>query len=1060
MEDGSVTIVVNSDEEQAKKGLEDVEEAAKDAGKGLEEMGDGAKDAEKGLDAVDVAAGNLINDGLNKLLGSLQNMAGEFLALAESTREYREDMAKLTTAFKDGGSSTETAKSVYKDFYKILGESDRSVEAANHLAELTRNEKELSQWGTIAAGVTAKFGDSLPIEGLTEAANETAKVGEVTGPLADALNWAGISEDAFNEKLAKCNSEQERATLITETLNEKYSAAAAEYNELTKSTQDARLATAEMEEAQAAIGEKLEPLTTAWTNLKTKAFEALVPVVEKVVGAFQAIQTWMEENPEKAEIIKAVILALAVAIGVLATALAISNLIHLVTAAFTALNVAMLANPVVWIVAALAALVAAFIYLWNNCEAFRNFWIDLWDKIVAEVGPVWEDIKAIFALAWEYIKAIWDYVKPYFLAIWEAIKTYFMVAKEVLSGYFYAAWEAIKFVWDYVTDYFALIWKTIKTIFSVVKDVLSGNFGDAWAKIKGIFSDWKNFFVEKFNALVGVFADIKAKFIEIGENVVAGVKEGIKNAWANLKEWFSGLFGDLKEIAKKILGIHSPSKEFAWIGEMTTEGLAKGIEHGGKKAVEAVRKVGAEMVKEGQKSAEKQVKALEAELDALADLREAKNEKISELDRKKNAKQVKALETEIKTIDKQRKLLQKELETAKERERIMSSFASTYEKQLSEIAKLEEDYATQHQGIFDRLKTDSAKALEDYQTTFASRVNSIRDSLGLFDAVEKKEAASGAKMTGALRSQVSELEKYNTALETLFNRSGVSASFYEEFSQLGVDYLPQLEAINKMTDEQLAEYVSLWEKKTALASEAATKELAGERARLDVELVQLRNDALREADILKTEYNGKMLELLGEISAGMLTAGNAGIEALGETITGYVETGAALMEGVAEGMESKQAEIIQQAVSAVRKAISAAKAEAGIHSPSTVAKEEIGANLALGVAEGWEDKLSKLRGSMASGMSGITDSIRETVNAENARYGFSRGAADTGFTELARAVNVQTAGINSLASAQRGGSMRPVVLMLGKRELGRAVVDVSGAETVRVGTKLTGGANA
>ena len=87
----------------------------------------------------------------------------------------------------------------------------------------------MSEWTTICEGVYATFGDSIPIEGLTEAANETAKVGQVTGTLADALNWAGISEDAFNEKLAACNTEAEREKLIRETLNGVYSDAASNY---------------------------------------------------------------------------------------------------------------------------------------------------------------------------------------------------------------------------------------------------------------------------------------------------------------------------------------------------------------------------------------------------------------------------------------------------------------------------------------------------------------------------------------------------------------------------------------------------------------------------------------------------------------------------------------------------------------------------------------------------------------------------------------------------------------------------------------------------------------
>ena len=125
---------------------------------------------EKSFGAADVAIGTFISNGISSLISKAGEAIGSIIALADETREYREDMAKLDTAFTEAGHSTETAQQAYDSFYRILGESDRSVEAINHLAELTKNEQELSQWSTIAAGVTAKFGDSLPIEGLTEAA--------------------------------------------------------------------------------------------------------------------------------------------------------------------------------------------------------------------------------------------------------------------------------------------------------------------------------------------------------------------------------------------------------------------------------------------------------------------------------------------------------------------------------------------------------------------------------------------------------------------------------------------------------------------------------------------------------------------------------------------------------------------------------------------------------------------------------------------------------------------------------------------------------------------------
>lgn len=145
-------------------------------------------------------------------------LGGAWIAAIEGTREYRTEMGKLDTAFVTNGHSTDAAKKTYQDLQAVLGDTDVSVEAANHLAVMTDNEKDLQTWTDICTGVFTTFGDSLPIEGLTEAANETAKVGEVTGPLADALNWAGISEDAFNEKLAKCSTEQERQKLISNRL--------------------------------------------------------------------------------------------------------------------------------------------------------------------------------------------------------------------------------------------------------------------------------------------------------------------------------------------------------------------------------------------------------------------------------------------------------------------------------------------------------------------------------------------------------------------------------------------------------------------------------------------------------------------------------------------------------------------------------------------------------------------------------------------------------------------------------------------------------------------------
>ena len=170
MADGSVRIDIEADSSDFRNEVNGLEDEARNAAGGLDDLGNSAEDAAGSLGAVDVAAGTFIAGALQGLISGVGDAVGALLELADSTRDYRDDMAKLEAAFTTAGHSTETAAGVYEDFYAILGESDRTVEAVNHLAEFTSSTEDLAKWSDIAAGVTAKFGDSLPIEGLTEAA--------------------------------------------------------------------------------------------------------------------------------------------------------------------------------------------------------------------------------------------------------------------------------------------------------------------------------------------------------------------------------------------------------------------------------------------------------------------------------------------------------------------------------------------------------------------------------------------------------------------------------------------------------------------------------------------------------------------------------------------------------------------------------------------------------------------------------------------------------------------------------------------------------------------------
>jgi phage-related protein len=259
------SIFVNNDE--ANKSIAETEKKSKGVASTL---GNGIKTAAKWGTA---------------LVGGAASGVGALSAVAESTREYRTEMGKLDTAFTTNKFSAADAKQTYSDLYAVVGDSGQATEAANHLSLLCNSTKDLQSWTEICTGVYGQFGDSLPIEGLTEAANETAKVGTVTGSLADALNWMGVSEDEFNEKLAKCSSEQERQQLITSTLTSLYSDASAQYKETNGDVMESNRAHQQLSDTMAQIGAVAEPVLNSLIGLGGKLLERLSPIIEGVADS-------------------------------------------------------------------------------------------------------------------------------------------------------------------------------------------------------------------------------------------------------------------------------------------------------------------------------------------------------------------------------------------------------------------------------------------------------------------------------------------------------------------------------------------------------------------------------------------------------------------------------------------------------------------------------------------------------------------------------------------------------------------------------------------------------
>lgn len=363
-----------------------------------------------------------------------------FLALDGATEEYRIAQGKLNTAYEAAGYSAQTATQAYRDFYGILGDTDTATEASQLLAKLAENEQDVSTWTRIAAGVSGTFGDSLPIEGLIEAANETAKVGTVTGTLADALNWAGIMEDDFNEKLSACRSESERNKLIMDTLAQTYEGAADAFYKNNSALVASRNQQSAIQEITAGLGEtssnvkgKVLELFGAmadgtvrpgsaldWLSGKAEQFSAWVDGLDLGALATQFDQgfatavdkagqafNWVQENGDT---IISVLKTIGAAWGIAKVIQFTGSVVSAATTIFNFGKTVMAlvaANPIVLLIGAAIAAGALLIANWDKVKKWAG---DLWNKVKETFSGIKDSIVGAFEGAKDKISGFFSWL--------------------------------------------------------------------------------------------------------------------------------------------------------------------------------------------------------------------------------------------------------------------------------------------------------------------------------------------------------------------------------------------------------------------------------------------------------------------------------------------------------------------------------------------------------------------------------------------------------------------------------------------------------------------------
>lgn len=271
-----------------KKALEEMGDESEEAAKETDDLADSTEKTGNGFSALKGAAAIGVA-AIGAITAAAAAGIKELFALAESTREFREDTARLSAAFEGAGFSAESAEKAYTKLYRAIGETDTAVEAAQQIALLADSEKQAAEWADLATGVVATFGDALKPETFFEAANETIKLGEATGAFTQMLEGTGVNVETFNAKLEACTTEQEKQAYMLEVSKKALGDAGKAYEETAGDILDAREATAKLEQAQADLGASIEPLNTMLTNFKTSILTDLSPALEQIITDMTAV---------------------------------------------------------------------------------------------------------------------------------------------------------------------------------------------------------------------------------------------------------------------------------------------------------------------------------------------------------------------------------------------------------------------------------------------------------------------------------------------------------------------------------------------------------------------------------------------------------------------------------------------------------------------------------------------------------------------------------------------------------------------------------------------------
>ncbi|OUQ18603.1 hypothetical protein B5E80_17905 [Flavonifractor sp. An135] len=913
---------------------------------------DDASDASGGLG--DAIKGAILGGGI---VETIRGAAGAVGDLVESTTEYRRIMGSLDVSSERAGyNALETAES-YKQLYGVLADDQTTATTVANLQALGASQEKLRTIINGTIGAWSTYGDSIPIDGLAEALNETVRSGTVTGTFADVLNWgsqegerfgvalkanteankewndavksAATAEDFFNLALQDAGSEAERLNLVMGVLSSQgLTQAGEQWQQANADLVAGNQAMADITAATAEFAEILSPAVTRAKQSFAGLLESALTVVEAFrEGGFEQAFAWTGELlGQLAEDLQAQIPQVLEGMGSV-----FSGLPGVLSAAQTQIT------------AAAASLMRA---LGQGLSENLPELLDIGLSALSDLSGVFRDnVGLLVDAAIDMAKGLAQGLADGIPAIIENVPTIITnitgaindnAPKVLAAGIDIVVTlakgliDAIPVIIENLPKIFAAIVSTI-TAFNWIS--LGGSITTALSNgIRGAISFVSDAASSIVSTVKSGVSALPGQLLQVGKNLVSGLLNGVKSMgdWlkSQIKEFCTGVLNGFLDF----FGIHSPSTLMRdQVGVMLAEGVAVGLKKGMTSVRRTASQVGDAIVDE--------INAVNADLERMA----------KEDSQRQAQQELEAYEKSVK--DKYAQLAKAEKE---ERQAI-----------LDEIAELEADWNEKQVQAARDAEREAAKArlkaLEEFQQEYQDRLDELNqeyednldDLLDQSASMAEKLAGYGELFTmaddvltlGDLQSDIDQIRAYGDALAALEER-GIPEGLMDEITDLDVDdALAYADELLSMTDETYQEYMDLWQQKQDEAAKVASRFYQDDLAALQKEYVDQIPQALSG---LKDE-----MENLG------------------------VESGQAL----ADGFSSMAGEIIRSFVGVVSGALSAVQDFSGINSPSTVWRDEVGLQMARGLGVGFSDGMSAVQRQMQQAVPTLDLSAMQDLTA-------------------------------------------------------------------------------